>query len=64
MSTPIFMAHGADDPVIPVDRALASRDALVALGHPVEWHDYPMEHSVCGAELADLNRWLLQALAA
>ena len=63
-ATPIFMAHGVDDPVIPMDRALASRDALVALGHPVEWHDYPMEHSVCGAELADLNRWLLQALAA
>ena len=59
---PIFLAHGSADPVIPIDRALASRDALVALGYPVEWHQYPMEHSVCAAEIADLNRWLLRVL--
>ncbi len=62
-ATPIFMAHGQRDPVIPLPRAIASRDALLALGQPVEWHEYPMEHSVCGPELADLNRWLLHALA-
>lgn len=60
---PIFMAHGTDDPVIPLARAAASRDALVALGHPVEWHTYPMPHSVCMEEVADLNRWLLGVLA-
>ncbi len=60
--TPLFLVHGDHDPVIPVARALASRDALLALGQPVEWHAYPMEHSVCGAELADLNRWLLRVL--
>ena len=59
---PIFLAHGRHDPVIPIDRALASRDALVALGHPVEWHEYPMPHSVCAEEIADLNRWLLKVL--
>ena len=37
---PIFLAHGRDDPMIGIDRALASRDALQALGYPVEWHDY------------------------
>jgi len=62
--TPIFMAHGSADPVIPIARALASRDALQALGHAVEWHAYPMPHSVCGQEVADLNRWLLKVLAA
>ncbi len=59
---PIFLAHGSADPVIPIDRALASRDELVALGYPVEWHQYPMAHSVCAAEIADLNRWLLRVL--
>ena len=61
--TPIFLAHGSADQVIPIARATASRDALKALGHPVEWHEYPMPHSVCAEEIADLNRWLLQTLA-
>jgi phospholipase/carboxylesterase len=62
-NTPLFLAHGRHDPVIPLARAVASRDALLALGQPLEWHDYPMEHSVSPAELADLNRWLLRVLA-
>jgi phospholipase/carboxylesterase len=60
---PIFLAHGREDPMITIDRALASRDALVALGYPVEWHDYAMPHSVCMDEIADLNHWLLRVLA-
>jgi phospholipase/carboxylesterase len=62
--TPIFLAHGTADPVIPIARARQSRDALRTLGHAVEWHEYAMPHSVCAAEIADLNRWLLGALAA
>lgn len=61
--TPVFMAHGTADPVIPIARATQSRDALVALGHKVEWHAYPMPHSVCPAEIDDMNRWLLRVLA-
>ena len=61
--TPIFLAHGTSDPVIPIARARQSRDVLAALGHPVEWHEYAMPHSVCAAEIADLNRWLLGVLA-
>jgi phospholipase/carboxylesterase len=60
---PIFQAHGTADPVIPIARAIASRDALIKLGHPVEWHAYPMPHSVCAPEIADINRWLLKVLA-
>jgi phospholipase/carboxylesterase len=60
---PIFQAHGSADPVIPIGRATASRDALLALGYPVEWHAYPMPHSVCPQEIADMNRWLLRVLA-
>ncbi|MDQ6680901.1 MAG: alpha/beta hydrolase [Pseudomonadota bacterium] len=61
---PIFLAHGRMDPVIPIARAIASRDALVALGHPVEWHEYAMPHSVCAEEIADLGRWLGRVLRA
>jgi phospholipase/carboxylesterase len=60
---PIFLAHGAFDPVVALERGTESRDALKALGYPIEWHGYPMEHSVCPEEIADLNRWLLRVLA-
>ena len=59
---PIFQAHGTADTVIPIDRAIASRDALMALGHPVEWHAYPMAHSVCPQQIVDMNAWLLRVL--
>ena len=59
---PIFLAHGRSDPMIPLARATASRDALLALGYLVQWHEYPMQHSVCAQEIADLNRWLLRVL--
>lgn len=59
---PIFLAHGRSDPVVPCERAVASRHVLQATGYPVEWHEYPMQHSVCAQEIADLNRWLLHVL--
>ncbi len=62
-ATPIFLVHGTQDPVIPIARARQSRDVLVAAGHDVEWHEYPMPHSVCGPEIVDINRWLLRVLA-
>ena len=60
---PIFLAHGTQDSVIPIARARASRDVLAAMGHAIEWHEYPMPHSVCAEEIVDLNRWLLGVLA-
>jgi phospholipase/carboxylesterase len=62
-ATPIFLAHGTSDPVIPIVRARQSRDVLLGIGHAVDWHEYPMPHSVCAPEIADLNRWLLRVLA-
>jgi phospholipase/carboxylesterase len=59
---PIFLAHGTIDPVITIDRARVSRDALVAMGHAVEWHEYAMPHSVCAEEIADLRQWLVTRL--
>ena len=60
--TPIFLAHGRMDPVVSLQRAIASRDALEALGYRVEWHEYEMAHSVCMEEITDLNGWLLGVL--
>lgn len=61
--TPIFMAHGSGDQVIPINRAESSRDLLKSLGHPVEWHEYQMPHSVCEEEIADIGKWLKGVLA-
>jgi phospholipase/carboxylesterase len=61
--TPIFMGHGLQDNVVHINRATASRDALQALGYTVNWHAYPMAHSVCMEEIADLNQWLNGVLA-
>jgi phospholipase/carboxylesterase len=61
--TPIFLAHGQQDNVVSLERGTASRNVLRDLGHDVEWHEYPMAHSVCLEEITDLNRWLLKVLA-
>src|SRR2546425_4904197 len=60
---PIFMAHGLDDPLIPIERARISRKLLESAGYRVEWHEYPMPHSGCPEELADIGAWLGKVLA-
>jgi phospholipase/carboxylesterase len=62
--TPVFLAHGRNDGVVTLARGTAGRDSLLALGQPVEWHDYPMEHSVCMEEVQALQLWLRRVLAA
>ena len=59
---PIFMAHGTYDPVVRIERAQQSRDRLVELGYPVEWHAYPMQHSVCGEEVAAIGAFVGRVL--
>ncbi|MCX7556130.1 carboxylesterase [Xanthomonadaceae bacterium JHOS43] len=54
---PIFMAHGTHDPVIVLPRAQASRTALEVHGYDIQWRTYPMQHSVCAEEVADLTAW-------
>jgi phospholipase/carboxylesterase len=61
---PIFMAHGRHDPLIPIERALVSRDALRTAGYDVEWRDYPMAHAVCHEEIQDIAAWLRRVLGA
>lgn len=61
---PILMCHGRMDPVVPIAMGLEARDALQALGYPVEWHEYPMQHEVCAPELAEVARWIRARLVA
>jgi phospholipase/carboxylesterase len=59
---PIFFAHGIHDPLIPLARAQRARHILTELGWRVEWHEYPMPHSVCVEEIADVSAWLTKVL--
>jgi phospholipase/carboxylesterase len=59
---PIFMAHGEFDDIIPLRRAEASRELLTRLGYRIEWRAYPMPHSVCAPEIADIAKFLAQVL--
>ena len=56
--TPIFMAHGRNDPVVPLALGTASKDMLQGLGYEVEWHEYYMPHSLCLEEVRDIESWL------
>jgi len=60
--TPIFLAHGRSDPIVPIDLAEASHDMLKSLGYKVEWHEYAMQHSVCEEEIDDMSAWFKRVL--
>lgn len=62
-ATPIFLGHGQQDEVVAIERGRASRDLLEQQGCTVEWHEYPIGHTLSAPEIADFNRWLLQVLA-
>jgi len=60
--TPIFLGHGTQDPVVEIRRGAEARQLLEAGGYPVEWHAYPMPHSVCPQEVDDIAAWLRKVL--
>ncbi|BBJ23684.1 alpha/beta hydrolase [Candidatus Nitrotoga sp. AM1P] len=62
LNTPIFMAHGHSDSIVPYARGKASADELKKRGYQVEWHEYGMPHSVCAEEVRDIQTWLTQKL--
>jgi phospholipase/carboxylesterase len=63
IDTPIFMAHGRQDHVVPYLRGEQSRDILKDLGYTIDWHAYPMQHSLCFEEVQDISAWLKKVLA-
>jgi len=60
--TPIFLAHGLSDPIVPILWAELSRKMLQELNYPLEWHAYPMAHQVCNEEILDLAKWIVREL--
>ncbi len=62
-ATSIFMAHGSHDSIVPMTLAAASRWQLLESGYAVEWHEYPMAHTVCMEEIADISTWLKRVLS-
>ncbi|HKB84355.1 MAG TPA: alpha/beta hydrolase [Burkholderiales bacterium] len=59
---PVFLGHGIADNIVPLPLGVASRDRLLKLGYDVDWHQYPMPHSVCAEELEDISAWLTRVL--
>ncbi len=60
--TPVLMAHGTHDPVVPYAMGRGSSDMLQRAGYALKWHEYPMQHSVCLEEVTDIGRWLVAVL--
>ena len=61
-TTPLFVAHGRQDNVLAFNMGTQSRDFLKAHGYQVDWHEYPMAHAVCNAEVADIREFLFRVL--
>lgn len=62
LETPVFMAHGSFDPVLPMTLGQASQTWMKELGYSVSWKDYPMPHSVCPDEIRDMGAWFRNLL--
>ena len=59
-SAPVFMAHGVRDDIVPFEAGRQSAELVQRLGHPVDWHEYPMGHAVCGEEIRDIRAFILR----
>ena len=58
----IFQAHGTADPMVPLALGQGTRDGLERAGYEVDYHEYPMPHSVCYDEVRDIGDWLAEVL--
>ena len=59
---PVFLGHGIMDNIVPLPLGTTSRDRLIKLGYDIDWHQYPMAHSVCPEELEDIGAWFTRVL--
>jgi len=62
-ATPVFLAHGTLDPLVPAELGQATRSFLERRAYPVEWKTYPIPHAVCAEEIDDVRDWLARAYA-
>ena len=61
-TVPVFLAHGTQDPMVALQLGEDARQLLEATQYSVEWHTYPMPHSVCPEEVTDIAEWLRRVL--
>lgn len=61
-STPIFMAHGIFDPVVPYNMGNAAYDYLINHDYKATWHSYPMAHTLCIEEIVAIGNFLNRCL--
>ena len=62
-AVPILMCHGTQDEIVPLRLAEASKSTLQAKGYEVQWHTWPMPHSVCAEEVEEIARFLMRLVA-
>ena len=60
--TPIFVAHGTQDPVVGLALGQQAVDWLQQHAYSVEWYTYPMQHQVCWEQIQQIGGWLRQVL--
>lgn len=63
LETPLFLAHGTMDPVVPFMAGERSREHLATMGYAIEWHSYTMPHAVCPQEIDDIRHWFSERFA-
>ena len=61
---PVMIGHGSRDPMVDERFGQQSAARLRELGHPVEYHSYPIEHSVSMDEIKDIGRFISACLTA
>lgn len=54
----VFVAHGAADPLVPIDSGRQVARTLQANGLPVTFHEYPIGHDITIESLIDMRSWL------
>lgn len=59
---PVFLAHGTQDDVVPVNYARRARRVLEDAGLDVEYHEYPMAHQIAAEEAAAVKAFLGRVL--
>lgn len=62
LSIPVLAAHGEQDNIVPIERGEKAVNILRSKGVGVEWHTYPMAHSVCGEEVVEIANFLKKIL--
>lgn len=59
---PVLIQHGTEDGVVPELLGQRAARQLEVFGIAADYETYPMEHTVCAAQVADISEWLQERL--